>query len=226
MAFSTPRTGHLSEARFESVYEPVEDSFLFLDALELNWEFITKLKPSICLEIGCGSGIISTFICQNLHGLSECFMLCVDINPSAVQATQATFAGNINRKSAVFDTVLGNLATGLLPVSHGTVDLILFNPPYVVTTTEELETGDLASKAWAGGVNGREVLDKFFPQAVELLSRDGAMYCVALKENNIEDIQATVSALGLQTDIILSRRCRNELLHILRFTRKQKDTPT
>jgi release factor glutamine methyltransferase len=38
--------------------------------------------------------------------------------------------------------------------------------------------------AWAGGRNGREVMDRFFPLAPELLSPRGLFYLVTVKENN------------------------------------------
>lgn len=38
--------------------------------------------------------------------------------------------------------------------------------------------------AWAGGRNGREVMDRFFPLASELLSPRGLFYLVTIKENN------------------------------------------
>jgi methylase of polypeptide subunit release factors len=37
--------------------------------------------------------------------------------------------------------------------------------------------------AWAGGRNGREVMDKFFPLASDLLSPGGLFYLVTIKEN-------------------------------------------
>ena len=43
----TPETGHLSEERFSSVYEPAEDSFLLLDSLETELDSIRQLQPAI-----------------------------------------------------------------------------------------------------------------------------------------------------------------------------------
>ena len=40
------------------------------------------------------------------------------------------------------------------------------------------------SAAWAGGQNGREVMDRFFPLADQLLSPNGIFYLVIIKENN------------------------------------------
>lgn len=43
---------------------------------------------------------------------------------------------------------------------NGKVDILLFNPPYVPTESSEIfGTGIEAS--WAGGVDGREVINRF-----------------------------------------------------------------
>ena len=79
---------------FDSVYEPAEDSFILLDALELELEEIRKIKPIIALEVGPGSGIISAALAnltvnQNCHK-KLCFVFACDINLSACSATKRT----------------------------------------------------------------------------------------------------------------------------------------
>jgi release factor glutamine methyltransferase len=42
----------LDSSDFQNVYEPAEDSFLFMDALEKDLPFLRKLDPTIVLELG------------------------------------------------------------------------------------------------------------------------------------------------------------------------------
>ena len=75
----TPIYSHLKCQDFEFVYEPAEDSFLLLDAIEIELETLKTLRPTLCVEIGPGSGIISAGIGSALK--SECFVMACDINP-------------------------------------------------------------------------------------------------------------------------------------------------
>ena len=42
----------LESKDFEQVYEPAEDSFLFMDALEKDLPFLRSIDPTIVLELG------------------------------------------------------------------------------------------------------------------------------------------------------------------------------
>ena len=65
-------------------------------------------------------------------------------------------------RQALLHPVVASVLDGLRPRIDGAVDLLLFNPPYVVTTEEE-EVNEQARAslggAWAGGTNGTKILD-------------------------------------------------------------------
>ena len=88
-------------------YEPSDDSFLFLDALEKEYQKIKEIDPVIITEIGPGSGILSTALTKTLSTLLHDFFSIfsadkegkvltfgVDINPYAAKITKSTYSHN------------------------------------------------------------------------------------------------------------------------------------
>ena len=69
------------------------------------------------------------------------------------------------------------------------IDILIFNPPYVVTPPEEME-GHGISVSWAGGKDGRVVIDRFMPQVPGVLSPGGRLYLVCIKENFPDELLA------------------------------------
>jgi len=63
---SLPKLGHLPRSTFEEVYEPSDDTYLMVDVLEAEREQLKALAPSICLEIGGGSGCLSAALASRL----------------------------------------------------------------------------------------------------------------------------------------------------------------
>lgn len=106
---------------------------------------------------------------------------------------------------------------------NNSVDLLLFNPPYVVTSTEELkkpnEDGALIHLAWAGGVKGREVTDQLLEHVGKLLSHRSLFYLVVIQENDPEEISRIMALQGFQGEKIASRKVRGEHLSVMRFSR-------
>lgn len=104
----------------------------------------------------------------------------------------------------------------------GQVDVLVFNPPYVVTEPEELRRAererDLAA-AWAGGTDGTEVLNRLLPRLPALLSPRGVFYLVAIAENRPTEISRRLLALGFVPKIILTTVAAQEKLLVIRFTR-------
>lgn len=48
----TPSLSHLSRESYRRLYEPAEDTFLLIDALESDLQEIKSRKPTLALEIG------------------------------------------------------------------------------------------------------------------------------------------------------------------------------
>ncbi|XP_066115687.1 methyltransferase N6AMT1 isoform X3 [Saccopteryx bilineata] len=106
-------------------------------------------RVEICLEVGSGSGVVSTFLASMIG--PQALYMCTDINPEAAACTLETARCNRVHLQPVITDLVG---------SHG------------------------IQAAWAGGRNGREVMDRFFPLVPDLLSPRGLFYLVTTKENN------------------------------------------
>ncbi|XP_023165873.1 methyltransferase N6AMT1 [Drosophila hydei] len=215
----TPHTEHLSSADYEHVYEPAEDSFLLLDALESDLQFLDTLQPRLCLEIGSGSGVIITALAKRLANTAHC--LATDINPKACEATKRTAI----RNGARLDSLRCNLTDAL---RRRCVDLLLFNPPYVVTTDEELQSQMLTDNpaternlvySWAGGTDGRRVTDILLEQLDDILSPSGVLYLLLLHENKPDEIIEQLRRQKFQALKYMERRIPGEHLYILKVKR-------
>ncbi|KAF5336873.1 hypothetical protein D9611_003084 [Ephemerocybe angulata] len=214
----TPDLSHLSTKDYDLVYEPAEDTFLLLDGLEADLDALKAAEPRICLEIGSGSGCVSAFLSKIL-GPSSAVYICTDINPHANKATRGTGRQN----QVELDPVNAVFALPLQQRLRGSVDVVLFNPPYVPTSFEEAQMsqnqGNIGG-AWAGGWDGMEVTNKFLEQVEELLSPQGRFYLVALKQNNVPEIRQRMEDIfKLHSEVVIERRAGREYLYIIRFTR-------
>ena len=96
----------------------------------------------------------------------------------------------------------------------------LFNPPYVPTPVEEVESGGLAS-SWAGGDRGRQVIAEFLPTVPEYLTSNGLFYMVTIAQNDPPSIMEWLKQLGFDADVALIANADEEKLVILRAQRRQ-----
>lgn len=215
ISMDTPLLTHLSVKDYAQIYEPAEDSFLLIDALEEDLMFLRNMKPSVCVEIGSGTGIVITAVAKALGTNSCC--IAIDINPVACRATRRTAQLN----STEVEVVTMDLVSGFHWDKR--IDVLIFNPPYVVTPSEEMfgnkVYGDI-TRAWAGGERGREVMDRLFPIVPNLLSQHGVFYLVVSSENCPDDIKCVMDELGFDMHIVKERKVRGEHLLVLKFIRK------
>jgi release factor glutamine methyltransferase len=212
----TPEYSHLSAKDFDRVYEPSEDTFLLLDALENEQHFLEILRPLICVEIGCGSGVVSAFL-TSLLKRKQIGHICVatDINEYAARMTKKTLERNKVEGDVVITDLLSNLSTRLA----GQIDVLLFNPPYVETSSEEVGSLGLEC-AWAGGQKGREVMDRILPTVSELLSPVGVFYLVLVEQNEPSEVSDLLMSDGMYVKWILARRAGRERLMVLRCSKQ------
>ncbi|GBN14065.1 HemK methyltransferase family member 2 [Araneus ventricosus] len=200
----------LKKEVFDDVYEPSEDTFILIDALEKDLDLIKKLGPGICLEIGSGSGVVTTSLGKVL---GYPYFLCTDINPIAASATKATSVSN----GVPVDVITTDLVCVLEDRLKNAVDLLICNPPYAVTPSEEVG-GSNTHKATSGGIKGREVIDRILSLVPKFLSKKGMFYLTCIAQNDVEDMSRCMRRYGLKMTKVLERRCGIERLIVLRFS--------
>ncbi|RWS28263.1 hypothetical protein B4U80_05434 [Leptotrombidium deliense] len=209
------------EEKYNDVYCPAEDTFLLIDALEKDLKVINSIEPLLAVEIGCGSGIVSIALSKALSHKQMMF-LGTDVNENAVELTAKCAAKN---NVCNLETVVTNLVDGLNEHFLKFVDLVVFNPPYVVTSNEEVTAGGFITRSWAGGQNGRLVIDQFIRKAVPRFSSPNCLiYLVVIQENLPDEIGCEMKRYGFHyANVVLERRCKNERLKVLRFSKHRLD---
>jgi len=266
-----PSMDHLASIDYDNVYEPADDTYLLLDGLEVEFDDgasgrsatadtvtsasasgesgeiqATNIHPadrvSITLEIGCGTGVVTTYLAKVLYDrkqriekelLEGCgesngdmqyppsaMHYVTDVNPHAVAVALRTAKASGLPRGTV-EPILCDLASPLLDKLNGKVDVLIFNPPYVPTPDDEVGSDGIEA-SWAGGKDGRVVLDRALPQIARLLSKPhGAAYVITVDDNLPEDIAYKMNMHGIQVKPFVRRKARNEYLSVQKFTHNE-----
>ena len=199
----TPCLEHLGFDKWDRIYEPAQDSFLLLDAIEGDSDHLKNIITDVVVEVGVGSGIISSFLDYVLKGIDKQNhqILGIDLNPEACLATLGTYKENNVKQS---DVVHGDLLSCF--GQRQFIDIALFNPPYVPSTTEEVYEGGITA-AWAGGHKGRVVTDIFLSQVIpRLTSGTGTLYLLLIHQNEPSEVVDILNNSGCTASIIKERR--------------------
>ncbi|XHH08103.1 MAG: HemK2/MTQ2 family protein methyltransferase [Candidatus Bathyarchaeia archaeon] len=155
----------------EDVFEPSEDSFLFAENIDVH------LGDKV-LDLGTGCGILGIVAAEKAESV-----LAVDINPYAIScAKHNAFLNGLRGKMGF---LRGDLLSALN--TDAQFDVILFNAPYLPSEPHEVETW--IGRAWAGGATGRDVVDRFIPQAVAHLKPLGR---VLLLQSSLTGLELTI----------------------------------
>lgn len=143
----------------KQVYRPSDDTFLMLEAIS---ELPFKGKET--LDMGTGSGILGLFAA--IHGAN---VTMADIDESVVRyAASAADSLGVNVKAIPSD-LFSNIP--------GRFDVILFNPPYLPSTTTRDPVTD-------GGLNGAALADRFLRELPEHMDRNGSAFMLLSTQND------------------------------------------
>jgi len=169
------------------VYEPAEDSFLLADNLDI------KSMDNV-LEIGTGTGFIA-IVASKIAGK----VIATDVNDHALKCT---IKNAVTNKAYNIELKKGDIFE---PVEGQKFDLILFNAPYLPTSETEKLNNEL-NAAFDGGLNGRDMIDKFIEQVRDFLKEEGRMQLV---QSSLADIEKTISQLedlGFDAEVTASEK--------------------
>ncbi|XP_062078048.1 uncharacterized protein LOC133782710 [Humulus lupulus] len=199
------------------VYEPCDDSFALVDALLADRSNLVQHKPKLCMEVGCGSGYVITSLALLLgqESSSGVQFFATDTNPYAITVTSETLKAH----GVHAELISTDIASGLEKRLAGLVDVMVVNPPYVPTPEDEVGREGITS-SWAGGEDGRSVIDRILPVADHLLSEKGWLYMVTLASNFPLKICLEMRQKGYASRIVLQRSTDEESLHIIKFWRE------
>ena len=168
----------------EHVYEPAEDTFLIAENLKVT-------KEDVVLDMGTGSGILAILIAKKVKNV-----VATDINPYAIECARKNAEINCVedeiefRKSDLFGSIKKNER----------FSLILFNSPYLPSMPDEKK--NWINMAWAGGLDGRQTIDKFITSAPLWLTYGGKILLIQSSLSNVERTLKTFYYMGLHAKIV------------------------
>lgn len=228
------------DADFSRIYEPAEDTYLFLDCLEEEKEYLnetlfgskTSCDARIIVEIGTGTGIITSFIQNSIFDGQPAIYLTTDLNPYACETSLNTSQINLeNKKKAhqrlVMDSVQCSLTSCIM---ENSIDLLVFNPPYVPSTNSEIPQVNAESDirndsdacldmALNGGDDGMVVTRKLLDDLTNILTHDGIAYILFCARNNPKLVHEEMKR-NFNVQNVIFRRCGWEELTVMKFTKK------
>lgn len=204
----------------ERVYDPAEDSFLLLDSLEACLPELKKHKFPVVCEIGAGSGIVTTFLRNNIfpHGV----FFATDVNPAACAQIMATASENTPEIDfSMLNIFQMSLTTG---IRERCIDVLVFNPPYVPAEEVPSLPNVSEDQAWLdlallGGADGMVVTWQVLYNLESILSPNGVAYILFCARNKPDAVAATMEERGWAVRVVEHRKAGWEVLSVLEFTR-------
>jgi release factor glutamine methyltransferase len=186
--FLAPRNGG------PTTYEPREDSFLMLEALAES-----SLHGLRILDMGTGSGILAAYCARRGADVTAS-----DIDIDAIKTLELT----TDRMGISIKLVTCDLFSKI----HERFDIVVFNPPYLPSSTIGDRTTD-------GGKHGTEVISRFLDELTQHLVGNGRGMLVISSLNDPERLMMRHSDLSFRT--VHERSLFFERLYVLEARARQ-----
>lgn len=177
----------------------------FFFSSKVLYKFIQSntLKNTTCLEIGCGSGLLSMLMSR-----MGAKVTATDIQPSALECARLNFQKNgqqfnftpILKKSNLFDSL-----------KNERYDTIFINPPYFfapITNDSELP--------WYCGEHG-EYFERLFSEISNHTNPQGRVYMILADTCDIKRIEKIALKNGLTLNLKLSKKIWWEYNYIMQI---------
>ncbi|KAG5860054.1 putative HemK-like methylase [Encephalitozoon hellem] len=157
-------------------YDPGEDTYTLMDVIEKE-----ELEMRVVLDLGTSTGVLTDLLKRRNTVVST------DLN---IKALQNHSGGNLVR------------ADLLDSINQQSLDVIVFNPPYVPDTDDPII---------GGGYLGRRIIDRF----VSLVSVR-VVYLLVIEANRPKEVILLLNGRGYRTKILSVRKILGETIYIIK----------
>lgn len=178
------------------VYQPAEDSGLLADAA-------VEYAKGRTLEVGTGSG----WVAAKVQRETDCDVVASDVNPHACRSA----------RERGLEVVRGDLTT---PFQDGSVDTVLFNPPYLPTDPDH-EWDDWMEQALSGGEDGRAFIEPFLEDVGRILAPGGRVLLLVSSLTGFDEVVALAERANFDVEEVRQESYPFEALSILRLTERR-----
>jgi len=184
----------------DAVYQPAEDSRLVAETVLGYLDGDERV-----LDVGTGSGYVGRRVAE----ATGATVLATDVSPHACQRAAADG----------LDVLRANL---LDPLADGTVDVVVFNAPYLPTSPER-EWEDWMERALSGGESGRAVVEPFVADVRRVLAPGGEAFLLVSSLTGIDAVRDHARASGLTTTVAAEEAHPYERLVVLHLVPSRGD---
>jgi release factor glutamine methyltransferase len=177
-------------------YKPSDDSFLLFDAVKM-------LKTDVVVDVGTGSGFIALGISGN-HKL----VIGTDIDFYSVREAR----DNARRKRIYnVEFIVCDL---LSAIKDSSVDLIVFNPPYLPSDDYKTDIDRQTLQFYEGG----DIIVKFMKDVKRVIKSSGVCYMVFSSLTKIENAMFIARSLFNKIEFVAEKEFFFEKLYVVKFS--------